>query len=143
MTKIIFQQPVNMPPWAKRHKHKIRYPRVRPTYEKALYILEVAAQKLGIDEMIITTNHQLSFNGSVGHNNQGPAVAVYFFYKNEKFVIAQDIFFTTKENLYAIAKTIKAYAVIKEQQCKAVNYTSFEEDPDDDELIFLNSNIRY
>ena len=126
-TKLTFRQPVIWPSWAQRHKHKIRYPRIKPTYAKALFLIENSASRLGIKEIIITSNHDLSITGSKGHNNKGPAVAIFFIFKGNKYTLYQDLYFTFKQNLFSIAKVLESYVQIQNQKTKAVLYTDINQ----------------
>ena len=113
--KIEYQYPITWPSVAV-NKHKIPYPRRKPTLLRALRLIEKSAAVLKITKLVISTNHVIEKGIDRGHNNRGPAVAVYFLIKGVKYYIASDKYFLMRQNLYACAKTLEGYAQMKTQK---------------------------
>jgi hypothetical protein len=117
---ITLHNPVLWPMDIKTTKHKDRYPGYKISLLRALAEIEKNSLILGLRNVRIYTNHIIDENWvRVGqHNNSGPAAAMYFVMKGNDYVLACDRFFTVKENLFAIAKSLEGYVLIH-RNCKA------------------------
>lgn len=112
---ITLHHPALLPADFRPTKHKVRYPGFKISLIRALSIIEKNALLLGLRNVRIYTNHVIDENylHIKQYNNNGPAAACYFYMKGKDYVIACDKFFTMKENLFAIARSLDGYLLIQ------------------------------
>jgi DnaJ-like protein len=88
-----------------------RSSRFKTDFLSAVQLLRTEARRLGADHLVISSNMELRPNGLPYMDRREPedeGVAVYFIYKEQPMCFACDMWDKVGDNIYAIARTMKA-----------------------------------
>jgi len=106
----LLQWPLQWPAGRPRLQHG-RASRFKTNFLSAVRMLSAEARRLGADHLVISTNLELAPDGLPYPHHREPedeGVAVYFIYKQQSMCFACDMWDKVGDNIYAIAKTMKA-----------------------------------